>query len=255
MSSIIIRNVVGQGAFAIPTSEAAADAATNALQTLLDTITWLYYDDAKIMLVHPQNDPTPEMVFIIDTFFYLGSIIPTTNALRAALNAALLNEADIVSIGDINIDQGSPGDIFHHQWPEIEWIDSTGGSVQFTDTVPAGAQIELAKYTRWKPGVHFATIYPLSDRLGKRYHRFLRLGVGERNISLSPWVNSSGRFRNAFRARYVWPESPGTLAPAHGVVGPLAPYGLVTTILTEQTGYNLGVRLLMTCAPSMFKKP
>lgn len=251
MSSIIIRNVVGQGSLAIPSSESEAEAATTSLQNLLDTISWLYYDEAKIMLVYPESDPTPEMVFIIDTFFYVGSIIPTTNALRAALNTTLLADAEIVSIGDINIDESSPGDIFYHQWPEIEWIDSRGGSVQFTDTIPAGAQIELAKYTRWKPGIHFASVYQLSDRLGKRYHRFLRLGVGQRSISLLPWVNtSSGKYRNAFRARYVWPEPPGTLAPAHGVVGPLAPYGLVTTISQEQNFYLTSV--LMECAPSMF---
>jgi len=203
------------------------------------------------MLIHPQSSSTPEMVFVIDTFFYLGSIIPTTNALRNALNTALLNEADIVSIGDINIDQASPGDIFYHQWPKIEWIDSIGGSVQFTDTIPAGAQIELAKYSRWKPGPHFSGPYPLSDHLGKRYRRCLMLGAGERNISLLPWV--SGLFRNAFRARYVWPESPGTLAPAHGVVGPLAPSAIVTSVRAEQDP-GQRIFLLMACAPSMFKK-
>ena len=58
MSSIIIRNVVGQNAFGIPSTESEADAATDALRTLLGTIQWLYFDDARVLIVYPDGDTT-----------------------------------------------------------------------------------------------------------------------------------------------------------------------------------------------------
>jgi len=76
MSSIIIRQVVGQGAFAMPTSESEAEAASAALEALLSTISWLYFDDAKVLIFNPNNDVTPEMIFSVDTYFYLGDMIP-----------------------------------------------------------------------------------------------------------------------------------------------------------------------------------
>lgn len=250
MSAIVIRNVVGQGPFAPPSSESEADAATSALRSLLDTIQWLYYNDARVLMVHPNQDPTPEMTFLIDTYFYRGSIIPTVTSLRAALNTALLNNPNIVSVGDINIDDNRPGDIFYHQWPEIDWIAGNTTTIQFKDNIPAGAQIELAKYTRWKAGPHETGGVFVSPHRGKRYHRFFRLGVGIRQTDLTPWIDTSGRYRNTFRARYVWPVTPGQSAPVKEVIGPLAPYGIVTANQTERLLY--GTLLLMQSAPSMF---
>ena len=250
MSSIIIRQVVGQGAFAMPTSESEAEAASAALEALLSTISWLYFDDAKVLIFNPNNDVTPEMIFSVDTYFYLGDMIPSTNSLRAALNTALLGSANIISIGDINIDDTMPGAIFYDQWPEVDWVNGHTGAIQFKDNVPAGAQILMSKYTRWSPGPHY--IHPsgfVGPRLGKRFHPFIMLGVGSTQINLSGWVNAN-RHRNSFKAQYVWRRKHGSTEPAIGVRGPLAPYSISTANRTEANTH--GMRLIFEPAPSTF---
>lgn len=234
----------------MPTTEAEAEAANTALRTLLATIPWFYYDDSRILIINQANDPTPEMSFLIDTYFYRQDIIPTTNSLRAALNTALLGDPDIVSIGDINIDDTIPCDMFFHQWPEIEHIDSRNGIVRFQDKVPAAAQIEICKYTRWKPDTHDGPMgpYPI-PHLGKRFRPFLLLGVGDLQVDLLPW-NFNNRYRDNFTARYIWREPPGRVAPAKGIVGPTAPYSFSTTNRWEiAIG---GIYLIMEAAPSSF---
>jgi hypothetical protein len=249
MSSIIIRQVTGQGDFAMPTSQSEAEAASDALETLLSTITWLYFDDARVLILNPDGGATAEMAFSVDTYFYLGDMIPTTTALRAALNTALLGSPDIISIGDINIDDTMPGDIFYHQWPEVEWVDGHNGIVQFQDKVPAGAQILVSKYTRWSPGAHVISGNPVDPHLGKRFHPFQILSVGTRQINLSPWVNAN-RHRNNFKAQYVWRKKQGSVEPAQGIRGPLAPYSISTANRTEFNVHQM--RLIFEPAPSSF---
>lgn len=245
MSSITIRNVVGQNSFAIPTTEAEANAATTALTSLLNNILWLDFDDARVLVVDSQNSITPELVFLISTFFYDGSIIPTVTAVRAAINAELLGDPDISSLGDINIEDSRPGDEFYQQWPEIEWVDARGTAVQFQGNIPAGAQIELGKYSKYRKG----TNDPYPPHIGNRYRRALRLPVEGRIVTLGPWVLST-RKRNVFRARFVWPGPPGASAPAPGIYGPLAPYGIVTANRWERDTNN--VYLFIEAAPSRY---
>ena len=249
MSSIIIRQVVGQGDFAMPSSQSAAEAASVSLTSLLSTIPWLYFDDARILILNPNNDVTPEMIFSIDTYFYDGDMIPTADSLRTALTTALLGSADIISIGNINIDDTIPGDIFYHQWPEIEWLDGHAGVVKFKDNVPAGAQILISKYTRFSPGPHVIRGTPVSPHLGKRFYPFFILGVGSTQTNLSPWVIAKTH-RNSFKAQYVWRKKQGSTAPAQGIRGPLAPYTISTANNTE---FQLhGMRLIFETAPSSF---
>lgn len=254
MPSITIRNVVGSGVFAIPTTETAAGIATTALKSLLNGITWFYYDDARILVGAPGLLPSQELMFLIKTFFYNGSVIPNTNSLRLALTSALLASPDITSIGDISIDDGDPGDIFWHQWPEIEWIDGNTAIVQYVNNIPAGAQIELAKFTRHRLGPHVnsgsSVVYP--DHIGKRYRRFLRLPVGGTQVDLSQYIRHNGNHvkRNIFRARFVWPAPPNTPAPAPGMIGPLAPYGVITGSPWE---VNHRLSICMETAPSFYR--
>jgi hypothetical protein len=233
MSSITIRNVVGQNEFSIPTTETEAEAATAALTALLDNILWLEFDDARVLVVDVQNSTTPELAFVVSTFFYNGSIIPSVLELRSALNAELLGDPSISSIGDINIEDARPGDEFYHQWPEIDWLDSRGKVVQFKAPIPAGAQIELGKYSTYRRRPDL----PYPPHIGNRYRRFLRLPVDGQIVSLDPWILNT-RKRNVFRARYVWPCPPGTPAPAPGIFGPVAPYGIVTANRWERDTNN-----------------
>lgn len=253
MSSITVRNVVGTGVFAMPTSESAANAATAALKSILNGITWLYYEDARVLVGAPQFSVSQELMFVIKTFFYDGSVVPNTNALRIAINSALIANPNISSVGTINIEYNDPGDPFWHQWPEIEWIDTVNSIVQYVNQIPAGAQIELAKYTKHNRGPHASHITVYTDHIGKRHRRMIRLPVGGVQINLTPYIrhaSSSNSKRNVFRARFVWPAPPGTLAPAPGVVGPLAPYGVMTGSDWEQRHI---LPILMEAAPSFYK--
>lgn len=251
MSSITIRNVVGHGVFELPTTESAANAATQALNTILEGIPWFKYDDARILIGAPNQSSVQELMFLIKTFFYNGSIIPDVDSLRNSLTTALLANPDINSIGSIFINGADPGAIFWQQWPEIEWVDSVNGIVKFIDNIPAGAQIELGKFCRYRTGPHvrMGVPYPV-PHLGKRFRRMLRLPVDETQIDMNTYIRNPGSHkRNVFRARFIWPAPPGTLAPASGVVGPLAPYGIVTAIAHELTHH---VRILLEAGPSKF---
>jgi hypothetical protein len=244
MSSIIVRNVIGQNDFAIPATESEADAATSAFRTMLDGIAWLHYDDARVLLISNEGDPTPELLFLVSTFFYDGTLVPTTNSVRAALQSAFIGEPNIISVGDINIDGMDPGQVFWHQWPEIDHIDSTNGVVYFKDNVPAGAQIEMAKFSKHARGAHSG----YSDRKGKRYRRSVTLPRGVLSVDLSPLILGV-RGRNCFRFRYVWPPPHGALAPAKSYIGPLAPYGVVTASLNERI---FGATLFIEAGPSLY---
>jgi hypothetical protein len=242
MSGLTVRDVIGQNVFSMPANAAAADAASAALTTILNTIPWFECEDARVLVAAPQGS-APELLFAVKNFFFNGSVIPTTSALRTAVRTALLSNIDISSIGNINVEDMEPTHGFYQQWPEIEWIDSRGGNVQFKDSIPPGAQIELGKYS--KRTTDSGATYP---RIGKRFRRFFMLGVGDRSLWMGLWCKTS-RKRNVFRARYVWPEPPGTLAPAPGRVGPVAPYGIVTCTNTEQ-GQWQNIKLLMEGGPS-----
>jgi hypothetical protein len=240
MSNIIIRNIVGTGAFAVPTTDDSMDSLDAAIRSILDGISGFTYLDSKGDTYNLDGEAT-EVIAIISAFSYGGSICPNTTALRSAIESAFLADANVTSIGDIDIKIIQEGG-FYERYPVIERVDDVNGIVHFTDNIPPGAQIEVYKYSPHPTGTHGD---PYPSNVGKRYRpdRLLAKGSVQANLSTAFLTKRRAHFRFAFR----WPIADNS--GGAGVRGPLSDTTISTAVPRERLQGSL---LIINPAPSGF---
>lgn len=226
MSNIVIRNIVGTGPFSIPTSDQSVRSLDDAIRDILDNITGFYYLDSKGD-VNNIEDQSAEVIAIISAFSYNGEICPSTAAVRSALSNAFLADANVTSIGDIEIKIVQEGG-FYERYPSIERVDDINGFVYFDNNIPPGAQIEVYKYSA-HPTDDGEDGYP--SRIGKRYRPDRLLAKGQLQIFLGDQIKSVRRNHFRFAFRWPIPDNPG----GPGVRGPLGPVTISTAVPRERT--------------------
>lgn len=247
MSNIIVRNVVGTGAFATPTSDTQLYTACASLQSILSGIPNFTFGSAVVQI---SNTPPSldEMLFLIDAFEdSLSWVSSDVNSLRTTIQAAILANPQITSIGEININMYEPYGTYK-AIPQIDRIDSVAGMVYFKDQIPSGAQIEVYRYSRARRGrTHRGHVCN-----GKRWRPDEMLARGQLSYNAGAHIRAPRNGRTHFRFAYRWPAPPGTLAPAIGTRGPLSAYTVSTSVLIERpTGGSS--RLIIVASPSAYK--
>ena len=240
MSSIIIRNIVGTGAFAVPTTDDDMDSLDAAIRTILDGVSGFSYLDSKGDTYNLDGEAT-EVIAIISAISYNGAICPNTTTLRSALQSAFLADASVTSIGNIDINIIQEGG-FYERYPIIERVDDAAGIVYFTDNTPPGAQIEVYKYSPHPTGTHGD---PYPSNIGKRYRpdRLLAKGAIQINLGTEILTKRRSHFRFAFR----WPIADNS--GGAGVRGPLNDTTISTAVPRERLQGSL---LIINPAPSGF---
>lgn len=240
MSNIIIRNIVGSGPFAVPTTDNDLDILDAAIRTILDGISGFSYLESKGDTYNLDGEAT-EVIAIISAFTYNGSVCPNTTTLRSVLESAFVADANVTSIGDIDIKIVQEGG-FYERYPIIDRVDDANGIVYFVDNIPPGAQIEAYKYSAHRTGTHGAA-YP--SNIGKRYRpdRLLAKGVTQINLGTDVLTRTRNHFRFAFR----WPIADNSGGP--GVRGPLNDTTISTAVPRERTQGSL---LVINPGPSGF---
>lgn len=247
MSTIHVRNLVGIGPFATPTTGAMLDAASAEWRAILGGVANLSYEGAYSMVFNQPAAVGQEQVLSVETWVYDHDIAkPETVVaqLRAAIASALSANSNVTSHGDIDIQMWRQG-AFYEQAPRVTKVNRQTGTVYFADSIPPGAQIEIYKFNKHKqhPDHSRGGIYPA--RLGPRYRPDRMLAVGATEWTLPATIVNVWT-RQHFRFAYRWPEPPNTDAPAPGIRGPLSPTGLSTGSRGER---NYGVRILLVPSP------
>lgn len=247
MSTIHVRQTIGTGPFALPTTGDMLDAASAQWRTILDGITGLEYTTAYAMVVNAPGASVEEQVLVVETWVYQYDICQpssTVEQLRQAVRGALSLDPNITSFGDVDISMLRQG-AFYEQAPRVTKVNRQTGTIYFEDNIPPGAQIEIYKFNKHKqhPDHSRGGIYPA--RLGPRFRPDRMLAVGATEWTL-PATLTNVWTRQHFRFAYRWPEPPNTDAPAPGIRGPLSPTGLSTGSRGER---NYGVRILLVPSP------
>jgi len=251
MSNIFVRNVVGTGSLAMPSTQDALQAATAYWGTILGNIAGLTYNDYYALIQHNQEGEE-ELVLYCGDFRYDSTIRPSPTPgsgscaeLLFLLQSVLNADPSVTSYGDIDIQMFFQG-VFYEQAPRLEHVDPASGIITFEDRIPQGAQIEIYKYTMYKPRADHTggggPTYP--PRKGQRYRPDRMLAVGQR-VWTVPTALILNRLRNHFRFAYRWPNAP-TVSGA-GTRGPLAPWSVSTSCAHEQ---GQGNRLTVFPTPS-----
>lgn len=245
MSNIIVRNVIGTGVFAIPTSDAALYNACAALQSILGGVANFTFQSALVQVVDTPLLPQ-EMMFLIDVFEDFGSwVSPDIGTLKTRLSSAFSSNPQITSFGNIDVNIYEPYNIYK-MVPQIDRIDSHAGIIYFKNEIPPGAQIEVYRYSRaWRGRLHGAGDYYCN---GKRWRPDEMLARGQRTYNAGAHQRYYSQGRTHFRFAYRWPAPPGTLAPAIGTRGPLSAYAVSTTVASLERAN--GPLLIITASPS-----
>jgi hypothetical protein len=247
MSSIVIRNIVGTGAFSVPTTQDDLETLNDSIKDIVNNIPNFRCLSARGDMLSVDGE-VAEVLAIIGTFTYNGSVVPDTSALRTAITNGFLADPDITSIGDMEVKLVREGG-FYNQYPEIERVDDTNAIVYFTQEAPLGAQIEVMKYTQHYTGAHphQDPLGPYTSRLGKRYRPDRLLPLGATSVDLS--AEGRQHRRCHFRFAYRWPVPDNSGGP--GVRGPLGTTTISTAVPRERLQL---VRLIINPAPSGFSK-
>lgn len=252
MSNIVIRNVLGTGVFAIPQNQDQLEASKVAWESILATITGLTYNDAYSMVQNIPNTNEELMLYCGD-FRFDNSVRPTpvpgtgsVEQLRSLVASALNSHPNIITYNEVDIQMFFQG-TFYEKAPRLDHINQMTGEIAFDpEHIPSGAQIEVYKYTGYKPYPYHTgsggETYP--PRIGQRYRPDRLLAVGQ-----NTWTVPSSlllyNIRNQFRFAYRWPNPPGESGP--GIRGPLAPFNVSTACRDEQT---YGKKLNLFPSPS-----
>jgi len=247
MSNIIVRNIVGDGVFDIPTNDAELNAASDAFATILDGIADFTYETCLAQIIE-VTEGSQELSLIIDQFTYDGSWFTTSiGLLRATIETALTDHANISSVGNTDINVVEPKALYTYV-PQVERVDNWNGYIYFKDEVPPGAQIEVYRFARRDRGQIHGDPGPYT-RIGKRWRPDQLLGVGALSFNAGIYQKHPLRGRTHFRFAYRWPATPGTAAPAPGIRGPLSAFTISTANPRERTH---GSRLVIVASPSGF---
>lgn len=240
MSNIIVRNVVGTGTFAIPTSDAALCSACASLQAILGGITDFSFGSCLVQVIDQPSLPQ-ELTFVVDAFKDHGSWLPpSVGDLRTRISSTLLLYPEITSIGNIDFNIFDPYSIYT-MTPQVEKIDA--GIIYFKNEIPPGAQIEIYRYSR-KPRGRIHRTYVCN---GKRWRPDEMLPVGQLSYNAGVHQRHVVQGRTHFRFAYRWPAPPGSAAPAVGKRGPLSAYAVSTATYWERTH---GTLLIIVPSPS-----
>jgi hypothetical protein len=243
MSNFIVRNVVGTGVFAIPTSDTELYDAAAALQAILNGVAGLRYETALVQIVDIEPNPE-EMTFVADAFTYNGSWIPANlSAFRTAIMTALIAHPNIDGLGDFNMNLVEPKRLYTYV-PQVDRVDNRNGIIYFKDEIPPGAQIEVYRYAR---KLHNSSHGPYT-RVGKRWRPDQLLPVGGLQYDASDDLRSpSSGGRTHFRFAYRWPDPPPSNGP--GQRGPLSAFTISTANNRER---SQGCLLVIVASPSSY---
>lgn len=241
MSSIVIRNIIGTGPFAMPTTDSDLEALNAATESIAKTIPLFRCLSAKGNMIAVEGEIS-EVIVIIGNFSLGGSIVPSCPAVRSAITTAFLADPAVTSIGEIEIKLVQEGG-FYNRYPIVSRIDDVNGIVHFSNAAPPGAQIEVYKYTPHTVGNHDG----YTSRIGKRYRPARLLAEGATQCDLS--IAFLTRRRNHFRFAFRWPVQDNTGGP--GVRGPLSTTSISTATPRERTNGSL---IVINPAPSGFGK-
>lgn len=246
MSNIIIRNVSGTGPFSIPSGLTQLQSMDAEIASILSGIPNLYYLSARGQVLENPGFPQ-ELIIIVESIMYFGSVVVNTTALRTAVNSAFTANPNITSIGTIEI-RIVPEGAYYNKYPQIEYVDSVNAIVQFVNDIPPGAQIEVYKYSFRRTGDHWVPTPPpghyADPRKGKRYRPDRMMAKGSLTLNLSNAIRQVKR--NHFRFAFRWPPPNSPIGP--GIRGPLGPIALSTTTPRERT--QNGVLLIYEPSPS-----
>ena len=252
MSNIVVRNILGTGVFAMPQTQEQLEASKTAWEAILATITGLTYNDAY-SLIQNVPDQNEELMFYCGDFRFDNTLRPTpvpgtgsVEQLRSLLASALNSHPNIITYSSIDIQMFFQG-TFYEKSPRLSYIDPINGVVAFDpEHVPSGAQIEIYKYSGYKPlSQHTGSggeNYP--PRIGQRYRPDRMLAVGQTTWTV-PAACILQNTRNQFRFAYRWPNPPGESGA--GIRGPLSPFNVSTACGDEQ---NYGKKLNLFPSPS-----
>jgi hypothetical protein len=109
MSHLYINNVVGSGTYAVPGTDAELSAATAGIAALLDTVTGFAYQRCNCWVTSLSTSPATRVLNVaVDVWTYNGEENPDATevqAMNAAIAAALTGDANINSIGTIDVQE------------------------------------------------------------------------------------------------------------------------------------------------------
>jgi hypothetical protein len=149
MSDIFIRNIVGQNAYAVPATDAALAAATAGLDALINPIANLNYLRATAWVETASGAAAARTLScLIEQFDYNAEECPDAAevvTLTAAIEAALVADADITSVGSQQVNIYGVGAYFL-------WSRNVGGYLYpdtTTDDVAVGGNTAPAPYGMW----------------------------------------------------------------------------------------------------------
>lgn len=252
MSNVVVRNIIGSGVFAIPENQDELQESKVAWEAILATIDGLTYNDAYSLVQNSPNSNEELMLYCGD-FRFDNTIRPTpapgtgsVEQLRSLLASAINNHPSIIAYSAIDIQMFFQG-TFYEKAPRLDHIDQMTGEIVFdAEQVPPGAQIEVYKYSHYKPYPYHSgsggETYPA--RIGQRYRPDRLLAVNQTSWTV-PASCILQNTRNQFRFAYRWPNPPGE--PGAGIRGPLAPFNISTACSDEQ---SYGKKLNLFPSPS-----
>lgn len=103
MSSVFISGIVGTGDYAVPEADAELTAAESGLTSLLGGVTGLSFSDLIAFVVTAAgSSPARTLGAFLADVEYVAEVCPDpteTTAMTAAIEAALLADADISAVG------------------------------------------------------------------------------------------------------------------------------------------------------------
>lgn len=244
MSNIIVRNIIGNGVFAVPSNNEELTAATQAFADILNGIADFTCETcvAQIVDISPNSQ---ELTMISDLFTYDGSWFTTDiGLLRVTLQTALTDHANILGIGTVDINIVKPKPLYTYV-PQVTRIDNRNGVIYFKNDTPPGAQLEVYQFAR----KNYNDTHGPYTRKGKRWRPSQLLPVGARSFNANNLQKHNARGRTHFRFAFRWPAPPGSTTPAPGNRGPLSAFTISSATPWERAN---GTRIVIVASPSSF---